>query len=299
MHGPFDVSVGGATLAALQTALGLRIIDVVPKHFSNEDIILDDGEIQPQNILWVILSHKDGRHNATTLRAELLQRGVASSLLVSKHGFSQSEAYDGDRQVQYNEITMYSFFFRWMQCAAHFLATTRRTIRCVMYLECTARCQFNHVSELLPLLNSRKRQPVKWLGYRKFHDPRPQRNRHDHPVVEGSKMIAFTRSSLSRVWNLQLKSKRYCHLDIWFSKTLGPKYIFVPEHSLTYSCKHLSVCGGSSTGPVVREREPPEDFRNAVSDQVESYVSEYCCDSCHRSYTDRMDFATSEKQDRF
>ena len=227
------------------------------KHFSNEDIILDDGEIQPQNILWVILSHKDGRHNATTLRAELLQRGVASSLLVSKHGFSQSEAYDGDRQVQYNEITMYSFFFRWMQCAAHFLATTRRTIRCVMYLECTARCQFNHVSELLPLLNSRKRQPVKWLGYRKFHDPRPQRNRHDHPVVEGSKMIAFTRSSLSRVWNLQLKSKRYCHLDIWFSKTLGPKYLFVPEHSLTYSCKHLSVCGGSSTGPVVREREPP------------------------------------------
>ena len=47
-----------------------------------------------------------------TLCAELLERGLDSSLLVAKHGFSQSEAYNGDRQVQYNEITMYSFFFR-------------------------------------------------------------------------------------------------------------------------------------------------------------------------------------------
>ena len=45
------------------------------------------------------------------MRAELLERGLDSSLLVAKHGFSQSEAYDGDRQVQYNEITMYSFSF--------------------------------------------------------------------------------------------------------------------------------------------------------------------------------------------
>ena len=143
-----------------------------------------------------------------------------------------------------------------MQCVAHFLASTRRTIRCIMYLECTARCHFSHVSELLPLLNGRKRQPVKWIGHRKYHHPRPQRNRHDHPVVEGSKMIGFT-SSLSKLRRLQLKSKRYSHLDIWLSNTLGPKYIYIPEHSVTHSCKHVSVCGGSSADPVVREREPP------------------------------------------
>ena len=28
---------------------------------------------------------------------------------------------------------------------------------------------------------------TKWIGCRKFHDFRPQRNRHDHSVVEGSK----------------------------------------------------------------------------------------------------------------
>ena len=53
---------------------------------------------------------------------------------------------------------------------------------------------------------------TKWIGCRKLHDFRPQRNRHDHPVVEGSKMLGFTRSSLTRVWKLQLKSKRFSRL---------------------------------------------------------------------------------------
>ena len=67
---------------------------------------------------------------------------------------------------------------------------------------------------------------TKWIGCRKFRLFRPQRNRHDHPVVEGSKMIRFTRSSLSRVWKLQLKSKRFSHL-VLLSRTLGPSNILI------------------------------------------------------------------------
>ena len=63
---------------------------------------------------------------------------------------------------------------------------------------------------------------TKWIGCRKLHDFRPQRNRHDHPVVEGSKMLGFTRSSLTRVWKLQLKSKRFSRL-VLLSRTLGPR----------------------------------------------------------------------------
>ena len=66
-------------------------------------------------------------------------------------------------------------------------------------------------------------------------------DRHDHPVAEGSKMIGFTRSSLSRVWKLQLKSKKFSHL-VLLSRTLGPSNIFVLRRSATHSCKHLFVC---------------------------------------------------------
>ena len=85
------------------------------------------------------------------------------------------------------------------------------------------------------MLNSHPRQPLKRIGYRKFRYPQPQRNRHDRPVVEGSKMIGFTRSSLSRVWKLQLKSKRFelllksksfSHLDIWLSRNIGSQVNF-------------------------------------------------------------------------
>ena len=61
---------------------------------------------------------------------------------------------------------------------------------------------------------------TKWIGCRKFHDLRPQRNRHDHPVHEGSKVVGFTRSSPSRVWKLQLKSKRFSHL-VLLSRNIG------------------------------------------------------------------------------
>ena len=82
---------------------------------------------------------------------------------------------------------------------------------------------------------------TKWIGCRKFHDLRPQRNRHDHPVHEGSKVVGFTRSSPSRVWKLQLKSKRFSHL-VLLSRTLGPSNIFFLRLSVTHSCKHLFVC---------------------------------------------------------
>ena len=98
----------------------------------------------------------------------------------------------------------------------------------------------------LPRSNSKKTSTAKtiltkWIGCRKFRLFRPQRNRHDHPVVEGSKMIGFTRSSPSRVWKLQLKSKRFSHL-VLLSRTLGPSNIFFLRLSVTHSCKHLFVC---------------------------------------------------------
>ena len=54
-------------------------------------------------------------------------------------------------------------------------------------------------------------------------------------------MIGFTRGSPSRVWKLQLKSKRFSHL-VLLSITLGPSNIFVLRRSVTHSCKHLFVC---------------------------------------------------------
>ena len=97
-----------------------------------------------------------------------------------------------------------------------------------LYLECTARCQFRHVSELLPMLNSHPRQPLKRIGRRKFHYPQPQRNRHDRPVVEGGKMIGFTRSLQlkSKRFELLLKSKSFSQLDIWLSRNIGSQVHF-------------------------------------------------------------------------
>ena len=70
------------------------------------------------------------------------------------------------------------------------------------------------------------------------------------------------------------------------------KFYHVLLQTFVRVCRH-------SVGPVVREQEPPEDFRNAVGDQVESDVNECCCDSSHRSYTGtRMDLATVVSENR-
>ena len=60
------------------------------------------------------------------MRAEL------PSLLIVKHGFVQLEIKDGDRQVRYNEIAMYSYFYRWLPTVAAFLKTTRKSIMSIM-----------------------------------------------------------------------------------------------------------------------------------------------------------------------
>ena len=223
----------------------------------DEDITLPTGSVGINNILWVMLSHHAARHHATNLRSQLIKRGVPKRLLLVKQGFTHGKIKDGKRHLRYNEMTMYSFFYRWLPAVAHFLQGARSKIRCIMYVECTARCAFPHVRSILPLLNKKDNRPIKWLGFRKWHPPKPQRQRHAHPVFEGSKLIAFTRSSLVRVRNQLKKHKRLGHLDLWMSKVLKPDEFFAPDTSLTFSCRHTSVCGGSEAGPIKRAREAP------------------------------------------
>ena len=227
------------------------------RHFTDQQLALPKGTIGLSNILWVILSHHAARHHATFLRKQLLKKGVKKELLLVKQGFRQGEAKDGARVViTYNEITMYSFLYRWLPAVAAFLTKPKQDVRCVVYLECTARCEFSHATRLLKVLNQYPDRPLKWLGYRKFHPPKPERNRHSNAVYEGSKLLACTGASLAHVRQQHLKNRRYGHFDLWLCRTLRPSYFWAPAQSMTSSCQHLSICGGDSEGPIIRDAEP-------------------------------------------
>ena len=95
-----------------------------------------------------------------------------------------------------------------------------RRILGVVYIECTARCQFQCVAELLPEINRFPSRPLKWLGNRKFHRAKPDRNKHSNTVYEGSKLLVFIGSSLPHVRRLYMKTKRYSHLDLFLCMLL-------------------------------------------------------------------------------
>ena len=130
-------------------------------------------------------------------------------------------------------------------------SAAQSAIRAVVYLECTARGTWKHVRNTLP------GRPLKLLGYRKFHHAKPQRNRHGNPVVEGSKMLVCTGASMVKVRALWKVHSRLGHLDLWLSKVLSPDYSHIPPVSLTSSCRHTSVCGGSAAGAIKRKKEVP------------------------------------------
>ena len=210
--------------------------------------------IQTSNLLWVILSHQGGRHNARELKLQLQQAGVPMQLLMVKR--TSTAKLRMETALWYNELVMFNFLHRWLPAVGTFLSKTSKTILGVVYIECTARCEFWRVSELLPAINKQTSRPLKWLGYRKFHRAKPERNRHGNPVYEGSKLLAFTGSSLSHVRKHYLKSKRYSHLDLFLCRVLDPSYFYAPPTSFTSSCRHVSVCGGSESGPIIRAKEP-------------------------------------------
>ena len=226
-------------------------------HVHDASIRLQRGLITMSNILWVVLSHHGGRHSATALRHQLVQSGVSSTLIWVKQGFRFGDAKQGRRSIKYNQIAMFSFLFRWLPAVSKFLCRTKRAIRAVVYLECTARGTWKHVRDTLPAMSSAPGRPLKWLGYRKFHHAKPQRNRHGNPVVEGSKMLVFTGASMVKVRALWKVHSCLGHLDLWLSKVLSPDYIHIPPVSLTSSCRHTSVCGGSAAGAIKRKKEVP------------------------------------------
>ena len=227
------------------------------QHVADEVISFPKRAIEASNLLWVVLSHRSGRHNARILRKQLLKAGVHKKLLLVKDGFEHGKICDGGRPLKYNEVVMYNFFHRWIPAVGDFLNRTSRTILGVVYIECTARCQFQRVAELLPEINRFPSRPLKWLGYRKFHRARPERNKHPNPVYEGSKLLVFAGSSLPQVRRLYMKTKRYSHLDLFLCRSLKPSSFHAPSTSVTSSCKHLSICGGSEKGPIVRDNEAP------------------------------------------
>ena len=181
---------------------------------------------------------------------------MPKQLLMVKQGYQHGKIKDGHRTLRYNELLMFNFFHRWLPAVGTFLSKTSKNILGVVYIECTARCAFRRVSELLPAINKYPSRPLKWLGYRKFHRAKPERNRHGHPVYEGSKLLVFTGSSLLHVRKHYLKSKRYPHLDLFLCRVLDPSYFYAPPTSVTSSCRHVSVFGGSESGPIIRAKEP-------------------------------------------
>ena len=57
----------------------------------------------------------------------------------------------------------------------------------------------------------------------------------------------------AQVRRLYMKTKRYSHLDLFLCRSLKPTSFHVPSTSVTFSCKHLSICGGSEQELIVRE----------------------------------------------
>ena len=137
-------------------------------------------------------------------------------------------------------------------------------------------------------MNSAPGRPLKLLGYRKFHHAKPQRNRHGNPVVEGSKMLVCTGASMVKVRALWKVHSRLGHLDLWLSKVLSPDYSHIPPVSLTSSCRHTSVCGGSAAGAIKRKKEVPGrlPMKRAIHRRLGSDV---CLFICRESRNKRSD----------
>ena len=121
--------------------------------------------------------------------------------------------------------------------------------RCIVFIEATARPQFDGLSDLIRHLNVKGKAEMRWLGYRKVHPANEWRNAHPNPVIEGSKVIAFTGSSLQKVLEKLRTSKRYCHLDLWFCRHLKPSFCRIADVSLTSTAQHISVFGGEPGKP--------------------------------------------------
>ena len=223
------------------------------QHFKPPSLDLEGGPIAVANILWVVLSNLSNKHHARTLRAQLIDAGAVADTILVKHGFEFGHK-DGHRQLGHTEICMYSFRYRWLPRVQQALQQFSH-IRCVVYLECTARLAFSSVQEICPTVNGDCAADIFWLGYRKSHRPSEFRNGHSKFVYEGSKMIAFRKQSLRLVYEHLLSTKRYCHLDLWLCRILDPASFFVPLVSWTTSAAHSSVCGGSRDGPIKRPRE--------------------------------------------
>ena len=73
--------------------------------------------------------HHAGRHNARELRKQLFKRAVPKKLLLVKQGFRKKQAKEGTRSVRYNEITMFSFFHRWLPAVGEFIQSSRYDIK--------------------------------------------------------------------------------------------------------------------------------------------------------------------------
>ena len=117
--------------------------------------------VQTSILLWVILSHQGGRRNARELKQQLQQAGVPKQLLMVKQGYQHGRINDGNGPLRYNELVMFNFFHRWLPAVGTCLSKTSKGILEVVYIECTARCEFRRVSELLPAINKYPSRPMK------------------------------------------------------------------------------------------------------------------------------------------
>ena len=121
------------------------------QHFKPPSLDLQAGPIAVANILWVVLSNLSNKHHARTLRAQLIDAGAVADTILVKHGFEFGHK-DGRRQLGHTEICMYSFRYRWLPRVQQALLQFSH-IRCVVYLECTARLAFSSVQEICPTVN--------------------------------------------------------------------------------------------------------------------------------------------------
>ena len=224
-------------------------------HVDSNDLEMQTGGIRAKDVVWIVHSHHAARHHSRALTAHLVALGIKKGSLRTVFGFRHGHL-DGRRKVGHAEICQYSFRHRWIPAASK-AKRARPKAKCIVYIEATARPQFDSLSDFVRHLNVKGKAEMHWLGYRKVHPPNEWRNAHPNEVIEGSKLIAFRGSSLQKVFEKLRTGKRYCHLDLWFCRHLKPSFYRVADVSLTSTAEHISVCGGSKHGPKKRLREEP------------------------------------------
>ena len=195
-------------------------------HVNEKTLELPGGRLGVNTTLFVILSHDDRavEEQHGKLVAQLFALGAPKQNIYVSYGVNGKKFKRNGKLLEYNQLTHYSALFRWVPKVHNILQkrrTERRLVRAVVYMEYNTVLEVSHVTELLDLVDDESKSDICWLGFRMVHRPSAYMNRHENPVLDGSKLIVFRRKGLRKMYVAANSNKRLCHFDLMMCRCLS------------------------------------------------------------------------------